>query len=74
VPVSPVMPASNSPVIPRKRSSSPLVLAGGAFAGGLVIALLKSQIARGAVRGADAIRRRTPLSSRRRRILAALGR
>jgi len=76
VPVSPVMAVSNAPVFGprRKRKVHPLVLAGGAFAGGLALALLRSQLARGAVAGVGALKRHAPLSSRRRRILAAFGR
>jgi membrane protein len=47
VPRSPVMPASNTPLPPRRRPARkhPVVLVGGAFAGGLVLALLRSQLA-----------------------------
>ena len=75
VPVSPVVnlkpaPASNSPVAPAPRPArkNPLVLAGAAFAGGLALALLRSQIARGAVSGVKALKRRSPLSARRARV------
>jgi membrane protein len=60
VPVSPVIAVSNSPVFDprRKKKAHPLVLVGSAFAGGLVLALLRSQVARGAVAGVGALRRR----------------
>jgi hypothetical protein len=48
VPVSPVVAASNSPLAPprRRRAGSPLVLAGSAFAGGVLLALLRSRATR----------------------------
>jgi hypothetical protein len=54
------MAVSNSPVFDprRKKKAHPLVLLGSAFAGGLVLALLRSQVARGAVAGVGALRRR----------------
>ncbi len=61
VPVGPARAVSNSPVFDprkRKRQAHPLVLAGGAFAGGLALALLRSHVARGAIAAAGALRRR----------------
>ena len=52
----------------------PIVLAGGAFAAGLALALLRAQLARGAASGMRSLGRHAPLSSRRRRVLAAFGR
>jgi len=77
VAVSPVVAVSNSPEYGSRTSSkkaSPIALAGAAFAAGLVLALLRSQLARGAASGIRSLRRHSPLSSRRRRILAAFGR
>ncbi len=71
----PVAPAANS-VMPevQRHGKNPLVLVAGAFAAGAVLAIFKSQLAHGAVIGtaigANALRRRSPLASRRRRFFA----
>jgi membrane protein len=77
----PVAPAANSAMpeeIRRSHGKNPLVLVAGAFAVGAVLGLFKSRIAQGAVigtaMGANALRRRSPLASRRRRFFAALAR
>jgi membrane protein len=72
----PVAPAANSamPEEVQHRGKNPLVFVAGAFAFGAVLGLFKSRIARGAVigtaMGANALRRRSPLASRRRRFFA----
>jgi hypothetical protein len=60
VPVGPVRPVSNAPAYSHRKPArkKPLVLAGGAFAAGLALALLRSHIARGAIAAAGALRRR----------------
>jgi membrane protein len=76
----PVAPAANSamPEVQRNHGKSPLVLVAGAFALGAVLGLFRSRIAQGAVigtaMGANALRRRSPLASRRRRFFAMLSR
>jgi Zn-dependent protease with chaperone function len=72
----PVAPAANSamPEVPRRQGKNPLVFVAGAFAFGALLGVFKSSIAQGAVIGtavgANALRRRSPLASRRRRFFA----
>jgi membrane protein len=72
----PVAPAANSamPEVKRRRGKNPLAFVAGAFAVGAVLGLFKSRIAHGAAvgagAGANALRRRSPLASRRRRFFA----
>jgi membrane protein len=71
----PVAPAANSAMHEvRRRGKHPLVLVAGAFALGALLGRFKSRIAQGAVvgtvLGANALRRRSPLASRRRRFFA----
>jgi membrane protein len=72
----PVAPAANTamPEVPRRQGKNPLVFVAGAFAFGALLGLFKSSIAQGAVIGtamsANALRRRSPLASRRRRFFA----